>query len=108
MPNITLFIAAEKMPSDEVRSLLTEQCTVLCTEVLHAALENVHIVYVGVHHGRGHPVFADIKYRLDSFRTKAVMDVFMDKLDVAIQQATGLTARIRCFAYAATVIYARN
>ncbi|QDJ49191.1 hypothetical protein [Bordetella hinzii] len=108
MPNVTIFIPAEKMPSIGNLSELTDQCTRLCTEVLNAALENVHIIYVPVYHGRGNPVFAEIKYRLDSLRTRPVMDSFMEKMDEAIRKNTDHTARIRCFGYAESAIHARN
>jgi hypothetical protein len=108
MPNVTFFVPADKMPSDENLAKLTEQCTRLCTGVLNAALENVHIIYVAVRHGRGHPAFAEIQYRLEPLRTKPVMDSFMERLDETIKRNTGVTARIRCFGYAASAINARN
>ncbi|MBP2154266.1 hypothetical protein [Erwinia rhapontici] len=110
MPNVTIFIPTEKMPSDGNLTELTDQCTQLCAGILKAALEleNVHIIYVGVRHGRGHQAFAEIKYRLEPFRTKPVMDSFMERLDEIIKGNAGLTARIRCFGYAAPAIHARN
>lgn len=108
MPNVTIFIPAEKMPRDGDLSELTDQCTRLCTGILHAVLENVHIIYVAVRHGRGHPAFAEIRYRLEPFRTKPVMDSFMEALDEAIRRNTGLASRIRCFGYGAAAIHARN
>jgi hypothetical protein len=71
-------------------------------------LENVHIIYVAVRHGRGHPAFAEVRYRLEPFRTGPVMDSFMESLDQAIRRHAGLTARIRCFGHAAPTIHARN
>lgn len=106
MPNLTLFIAAKKMPPARTRAALTAQCTALCIEILQAAPENVHVVYVSVHEGRGHPVFAELKYRLEPFRTQGVMASFMEGLDEAIRDRTELTARIRCFGYAASTIHA--
>lgn len=108
MPNVTIFIPAAKMPPDRNLSELTAQCTQLCTDVLNAALENVHIIYVAVRHGRGHQVFAEIKYRLESSRTKPVMDSFMEGLEEVIKLNTGFTARIRCFGYTESAIHARN
>jgi hypothetical protein len=109
MPNVTIFIPSEKMPSDGNLAELTDQCTQLCTVMLQAALANVHIIYVGVRHGRGnYQAYAEIKYRLEPFRTKPVMDFFMEKLDGIIKGNTGLTARIRCFGYVAPAIHARN
>lgn len=108
MPNVTIYIPADKMVPDEALADLTERCTELCTGILRAALVNVHIVYVAVRHGRGHPAFAEIQYRLESFRTPPVMERFMERLDEAIKRNTGLTARIRCFGYAASSIHARN
>lgn len=108
MPNITIFIPADKMPSDAVLSSLTDRCTELCTDILRAALETVHVIYVPVRHGRGHLVFADIRYRLAASRTPPLMERFMGGLDDAISKATGVTVRIRCFGYAAASIHARN
>lgn len=108
MPNLTFFIPAEQMPPAQALAALTERCTQLCVEVLEASLENVHIIHVPVHQGRGHPAFAEIKYRLEPSRTPPVMAFFMERLDQALRRHTGLTARIRCFGYAASTIHARN
>ena len=108
MPNVTIYIPTDRMPPDEALAELTGQCTDLCTGVLRAALANVHIVYVDVRHGRGHPAFAEIQYRLEPFRTPQVMEQFMEGLDNAITRNAGLTARIRCFGYQASSIHARN
>ncbi|MET3233506.1 UNVERIFIED_ORG: hypothetical protein ABIC54_005717 [Burkholderia sp. 1263] len=108
MPNVTFYIPTGQMPSDERLAELSSDCIVLCTSVLEAALENVHVVYVDVRHGHGHPVFAEIQYRLETFRTPSVMNQFMEALDDAIAHRTGFTARIRCFGYAASNIHARN
>ena len=108
MPNVTIYIPADMMPPDEALAELTEQCTELCTGILRAALVNVHVIYVAVRHGRGHPAFAEIQYRLESFRTPPVMERFMEGLDDAIKRSIGLTARIRCFGYDASSIHARN
>ncbi|RRD21394.1 hypothetical protein ECB98_24520 [Brucellaceae bacterium VT-16-1752] len=108
MPNVTIYISAGRMPPDEALADLTEQCTELCTGILRAALANVHIVYVAVRHGRGHPAFAEIQYRLEPFRTLPLMERFMEGLDDAIRRNTGLTVRIRCFGYEASSIHALN
>ncbi|MFM0382780.1 hypothetical protein [Paraburkholderia dipogonis] len=108
MPNVTFYISTGQMPSDETLAELSRDCVELCTSVLEAALENVHVIYVDVRHGHGHPVFAEVKYRLETFRTPSVMNQFMEALDDAIARCTGLTARIRCFGYAASNIHARN
>jgi hypothetical protein len=108
MPNITIYIPADKMPPAEALAVLTEQCTKLCASILRAALANVHVVYVAVRHGRGLPAFAEIQYRLEPSRTPAVMDRFMHELDDAIRRNIDVTARIRCFGYDAASIHARN
>ncbi|MGM4981102.1 MULTISPECIES: hypothetical protein [Rhizobium] len=108
MPNVTIFIPADRMPPDGALAALAEQCTELCTGILRAALVSVHVIYVAVRHGRGHPVFAEIQYRLEPFRSPPVMERFMEGLDEAIRRNLDLTARIRCFGYAASSIYARN
>nr|WKF59247.1 hypothetical protein HUO10_003756 [Paraburkholderia busanensis] len=108
MPNLTFYISAGQMPSAARLDELSRDCVELCTSVLEAALENVHVIYVDVRHGHGHPVFAEVQYRLESFRTPPVMNQFMEALDDAIARRTGLTARIRCFGHAASSIHARN
>lgn len=108
MPNVTIFMPANAMPREESLAALTEQCTEFCTTILAAALANVHVIYVPVRHGRGHPIFAQIDHRLEPCRSPAVMDRFMAALDDAILSHTGLTARIRCFGYASASIAARN
>ena len=108
MPNVTIYMPTERMPPDANLAALTDQWTELCTGMLEAALENVHIIYVGVRHGRGNPAYAEIKYRLVPFRTKAVMEAFMERLEAIIKGHTGLAARIRCFGYTAPAIHARN
>ncbi|AYR25336.1 hypothetical protein [Herbaspirillum rubrisubalbicans] len=108
MPNVTIFIHQDRMPGAECLERLSASCEQLCTEILEALPENVHIVYVAVSHGKGHPAWADIRYRMSPHRTPAVMDDFMQQLDAAIQACTGLMPRIRCFAYAAQAISARH
>ena len=108
MPNVTFYIRTEHMPSDEKLAELSRDCVELCTGVLEAALDKVHVIYVNCRHGHGRPIFAEIQYRLETFRTPAVMNRFMEALDDAISRCTGLTARIRCFGYAASNIHARH
>jgi len=108
MPNLTFYIHSGKMPSAERLAALSEDCVELCTSVLEAALKNVHVIYVGVQQGHGHPVFAEVQYRLEPFRPPEVMNRFAQALENTIDRHTGLTARIRCFGYAASNIYARN
>jgi len=108
MPNVTFHIDAKQMPSDESLAELSRDCVELCTNVLEAKLKNVHVIFLDVRHGHGHPVFAEIQYRLETSRTPPVMNQFMEALDSVIARRTGLTARIRCFGYAASNIHARN
>ncbi len=108
MPNVTMYFTEERMPPAASLTALTDRCAQLCTEVLGAAPENVHIQYLAVRAGLGRPACAEITYRLAPMRTPARMDDFMRELDNAIQQHAGLTARIRCFGYPAASIHARN
>lgn len=108
MPNVTFYIDARQMPSDESLAGLSRDCVEFCTNVLEAELKNVHVIFLNVRHGHGHPVFVEIQYRLETFRTSPVMNQFMEALDNAIARHTGLTARIRCFGYAVSSIHARN
>ncbi|AQQ31603.1 hypothetical protein [Burkholderia cenocepacia] len=108
MPNVTFHIDAERMPPDARLTELSDDCIDLCTRVLQAEVANVHVIYVAVRHGCGHPVFAEIQYRDAPSRPPAVMNAFMEALDHAIVRRTGLTARIRCFGHAAPNLHARN
>ncbi len=108
MPNVTFYIPTGQMLPDERLAELSSDCVELCTRILGAALENVHVIHVAVRRGYGHPVFAEIQYRLESFRTPSLMQQFMAALDGTIARHTGLTARIRCFGYSALDIHARN
>lgn len=96
------------MPVDTGLSALTERCTQLCIDLLGAALENVHIQYLSVSHGRGRPVSAELTYRLEPARTTVLMDEFMRQLDLAIQHHAGLAARIRCVGCTPASLHARN
>lgn len=108
MPNVTFYISQEDMPADEVLVALTERSELLCTAILQAAPKNVHIFHIAVRHGRGHPVFVEIRYRREPHRTAAVMERFMKELEDAVLASIDLTPRIRCFGYEAPNIYARN
>lgn len=108
MPNVTFYIPAKLMPADAARTRLTETCIALCIDQLQAAVGNVHVIFVEVQHGRGHPLFAEIRYRQELHRTPGVMANFMEALDAAIRDSTGLTGRLRCFGYGPAQIYARN
>ncbi|WP_206243976.1 hypothetical protein [Novosphingobium terrae] len=108
MPNVTFFMPCDAMPAGDRLTALTAQCTELCVTLLGAALDNVHVIHVPVRHGRGHPVFAQIDYRLEPFRPAPVMVCFMTALDEAILHHTGMAARIRCFGHSPTHIHARG
>lgn len=108
MPNVTIYLPARHIPSDEKLAELSRDCVELCTNSLNAARKNVHVIYIDVRHGHGHPVFAEVQYRLETYRTPAVMNSFMQALDDALMRCTGLTARIRCFGYGESAIHARN
>lgn len=108
MPKVTFSVSAERMPPAALRNKLTQQCTTLLESTLHAALDNIHIAYVAVQAGRGHAISVEILYRDEPFRTATVMDTFLEQLDDVITSTTGQTARIRCFAFPADAIHARN
>lgn len=108
MPNITIYLDAEAMPSERALDDLTAQCTDLCIGTLRAALDNVHVIYVPVRRGRGHALFAEVLLREETFRTREVMAHFMEQLEDAIAKHTGHIARIRCFGFGRQHIHARN
>ncbi|WP_336709113.1 MULTISPECIES: hypothetical protein [unclassified Cedecea] len=108
MPNITFYISEDQ--SDRITGFqdLTRTCFALCTEILNAEPDNIHIIFVNVRPGCGHPIYVELFYRLTESRTPEVMDKFMHELDAVIRLSTALTARIRCFGSPALQIYARN
>lgn len=94
------------MPSKADLARLSDDCMRLCTMVLAAQKQNVHVIYVEAHPGHGLSIFVEVRYRLEPFRTPEVMERFMQNLQQSILQHTALRARIRCFGYDATQIHA--
>ncbi|MDR0215411.1 MAG: hypothetical protein LBJ15_15575 [Comamonas sp.] len=105
MPNLTFYISAA-MPAEAHLAKLSDDCMQLCTSVLGALPQNVHVIYVAAHAGYGHPVFVDVRHRQELHRTHSVMQRFMQALQGSIQRHIALQARIRCFAYSEFQIYA--
>jgi hypothetical protein len=109
MPNVSVFVPASKMPDKVALDVFTDACTELCTGVLKAALDKVHIIFIPVlSEGRGQDAYVEVKYRLEAFRPPEVMKDFIGRLDAVVKERFSLTARIRCFGYAADAIYAIN
>ncbi|WP_121553504.1 hypothetical protein [Gibbsiella quercinecans] len=108
MPNLTFYISEDQSGRFTDLPDFTHNCSALCSHILGAESEKVHIIYIDVRPGCGYPVYAELFYRLTKLRTPEVMENFMRELDRAIRQASGLTARIRCFGSTAPQIYARN
>ncbi|RQS52729.1 hypothetical protein [Burkholderia sp. Bp8986] len=108
MPSVTILIPGTSMPSSAALDALSSPCETLCTEVLRAVPGTIHVAYVPIRLGRGHPVSAEIRFRIASFRTTELMDRFMAELDREILRHTGSIARIRCFGYDTTHLHARH
>ncbi|WP_322026727.1 hypothetical protein [Burkholderia sp. BCC1977] len=108
MPSVTIFIPEASMPSNAVLDALSSACETLCTDVLSAAPGTIHVAYVPVRHGCGHPVSAEIRFRIASFRTTELMNRFMTELDREILHHTGFVARIRCFGHDTPHLHARH
>lgn len=108
MPNLIFYISENHSDKFEKLSDFIDKCSALCCEILGAEAKNVYIIFVDVKSGCGQPVFAEIAYRLTPLRTHEVMENFMRELDFAIQQASGLKSRIRCFGTPAEQLFARN
>lgn len=79
--------------------------------MLQAALADIYHLCCclqGIRMG-DHRTYHQIKYRLEPFRTKPVMDFFMEKLDDIIQgKYRPALLHIRCFGCTAQAIHARN
>jgi hypothetical protein len=108
MPNLSFYISKELLEQIETITALTQDCQSLCVDYLKADIEKVHIIYISVQSGCGHPVYAELRYRLLASRSAKTMDTFMHELDQIIQKALGVTPRIRCFAYPPEQLYAYN
>ena len=108
MPNVSVFVSGSRMPSVEQRARFNAACTTLCTGILQAALEKVHIIFVPVEPGVGHDAYIEVKYREETFRPAAVMKEFLDELDRLSKETLGCTTRLRCFGYPAHLIHALN
>jgi len=109
MPNVSVYIPSARMPDTAALERFTEECTELCTGILRAALNNVHIIFIPVlPQGRGHDAFVEVQYRLEKFRSPEVMAEFLTKIDRTVKERFGFTARIRCFGYGPEAIYALN
>ncbi len=108
MPNLTFYISENHAGTFKNLYGFTDRCSALCCEILGAERKNVHIIFINVKPGCGLPVYAELFYRLTPLRTHEVMENFMHELDIATQQASGLTARIRCFGSQAEHLFARN
>jgi len=105
MPNLTFYISAP-MPPEADLAQLSADCMQLCTGVLAAQQQNVHVIYVAARPGHGLPIHVEVQYRLEPFRTPEVLQRFMQKLQASIVQHTASPARIRCFGYGAAQIHA--
>lgn len=108
MPNLSFYISEHHANAFKNLYDFTDKCRALCCDILGAERKNVHIIFIEVKPGCGQPVYAELFYRLTTLRTREVMENFMRELDVATQQASGLTARIRCFGSQAAHLFARN
>ncbi len=105
MPNLTFYISAP-MPSEADLAHLSDDCMQLCTGVLAAQQQNVHVIFVAARPGHGLPIHVQVQYRLEPFRTPEVLQRFMHKLQASIVRHTTSEARIRCFGYGAGQIHA--
>ena len=109
MPNVSVYIPGPRMPDAEKLDRFTATCTELCTGVLKATLNNVHIIFIPVlPQGRGHSAWVEVQYRLETFRPPEVMKDFIAKVDRLVKDEFGFTARIRCFGYGAEAVHALN
>ncbi|TNL03051.1 hypothetical protein CYD30_25740 [Kosakonia cowanii] len=108
MPNLTFYLSENHADKFQNLDALTDRCNALCCDILGAERKNVHIIFINVKPGCGQPVYAELFFRLTPLRTPEVMEKFMREVDLATQQASGLTARIRCFGSQAEHLFARN
>ncbi|WP_313161729.1 hypothetical protein [Kosakonia cowanii] len=108
MPNLTFYLSENHADKFQNLDALTDRCNALCCDILGAERKNVHIIFINVKPGYGQPVYAELFFRLTPLRTPEMMEKFMREVDLATQQASGLTARIRCFGSQAEHLFARN
>lgn len=110
MPNVTIFAPASYLEVDEARfHHFMRECTDACTTVLRAELDKVHIIFVPtLPHFAGKDAYVEVKVRTSPHRTKEVMAEFMSAVEESFKRYFGRLPRIRCFAYSAENIFARN
>lgn len=108
MPSITLYTSAShRLDADSFAEFSTTLAH-LAKEILKAGENNIHISYLTAEIGFGTPVYFEARLRQEVFRTASVLNEFMHQVDLLIKEKTGVTARIRCFSFEASHIYAKN
>ncbi|MFD3247304.1 hypothetical protein ACFPL2_11185 [Rahnella aquatilis] len=99
--------ASHRLDADSFAEFSTS-LTHLAMEILKAKENNIHISYLTAEIGFGTPVYFEAKLRQEVFRSLPVLDEFMHQVDLLIKEKTGVIARIRCFSFEASHIYAKN
>ncbi|QLK61525.1 hypothetical protein GE278_12420 [Enterobacteriaceae bacterium Kacie_13] len=108
MPSITLYTSASHRLNAQSFAEFSTVLVRLAKEILKAKENNIHISYLTAEISFGTPVYFEAKLRQEVFRTPAVLDQFMQQVDLLIKEKTGVIARIRCFSFEASNIYAKN
>ena len=108
MPSITLYTSASHRLDADSFAEFSTALSRLAKEILKARENNIHISYLIAEIGFGTPVYFEAKLRQEVFRTASVLNEFMHQVDLLIKEKTGIAARIRCFSFEASHIYAEN
>ncbi|WP_122096440.1 hypothetical protein [Rahnella sp. Larv3_ips] len=108
MPSITLYTSASHRLDADSFAEFSTALALLAKEILKAKENNIHISVLTAEIGFGTPVYFEARLRQEVFRTVSVLNEFMHQVDLLIKEKTGVTARIRCFSFDASNIYAKN
>tara|TARA_R110000796_G_scaffold88399_1_gene190184 strand:+ start:9191 stop:9523 length:333 start_codon:yes stop_codon:yes gene_type:complete len=110
MPNVTIFTPPSHfVQNHDSKVMFMRECTDICTAVLGAEENKVHIIFVNVLESfTGKDAYIEIKFRYSDQRTQEVMNKFMQLLENIYIHYFSKQPRIRCFAYQAENIFARN
>lgn len=108
MPSITLYVSASHQISKDSRAAFSVAIADIAMNILKAKDNNIHISYLSAEVDFGTPVYFEARLRQEAFRTQTVLDEFLHRVDLLIREKMGVTARIRCFAFEANHIYAKN
>lgn len=108
MPSITIYTSKTHQLDTDSFTDFSKYLVNLSIDLLNAKEDNIHISYNTVEIGFGTKVYFEVKLRKELFRTKEVLNEYINQVDLLIKERIGVVARIRCFFYECNNIYSKN